>query len=645
MIIGTAGHIDHGKTTLIRALTGVETDRLEEEKRRGISIQLGYAYTPLANGDVLGFIDVPGHERLIRTMVSGATGIDFALLVVAADDGVMPQTREHLAILSLLNITAGAIVITKAAMVDAARIAAVKQEIRSLVAGGFLENAPVFVTDALDEAGTGIAELREYLFKEAETRAGQKSEGLFRLAVDRVFTLSGQGTVVTGTVHGGELDLRIQAGQAEGEVVDLRHFPSEASVRVRSIHAQDQPSQSARAGQRCALNLVGISKDAIERGDWIADARNFTPSFNIDVDLQLMNSSEQTIQAWTPLHLHIAAKHYYVHAVPLSQDRLEPGQRAMVQLVSEEPICSMTGDRFIIRNPQATQTIGGGRVLHPNAPDRKRRSPERLAWLDGVSAFLNGAGLEVLLKLAPYGLSEKTLLRLTGKSLSKLVRPEAVLELVPSGAQAQKIWILEEQWRALAEQVVNRLAAFHEQSPDEVGVEVLRMRRMTLPKVSDVLWQLLVRYLSDQGLIARTRSLLHLPEHIPVLSEKEARLAEQILPMVEAGGSNPPWVRDIAKQLGAAEADVRQVLRRLSRQGEIFQVVHDLFYHRKSLQALANIVLSLEPQDDIGTAEYRDASGLGRKRAVQILEYFDRAGLTRRVKERRLVRNRSLDWL
>ena len=645
MIIGTAGHIDHGKTTLIRALTGVETDRLEEEKRRGISIQLGYAYTPLANGDVLGFIDVPGHERLIRTMVAGATGIDFALLVVAADDGVMPQTREHLAILSLLHITAGAIVITKAAVVDGARIDEVKQEIEALVAGSFLEKAPFFVTDALAEDHLGIDELREYLFKEAEARGNQQAEGLFRLAVDRVFSLSGQGTVVTGTVHGGELDLRVQAAQAAGEVIDLRHFPSAQSLRVRSIHAQDQPSQTARAGQRCALNVVGLAKDAIERGDWIADARSFTPSFNIDVSLQLLHSSEQRIQAWTPLHLHIAAKHYYVHAVPLSQDRVEPGQRAMVQLVSTEPICSMTGDRFIIRNPQATQTIGGGRILHPDAPDRKRRSPERLAWLAGVETFLNGASIEVLLKLAPYGLSEKTLLRLTAKSLDKLTQPPGVLALVPGGAQAQTIWILEDQWQALAEQVVQRLAAFHEQAPDEVGVELLRMRRMSLPKVSDGLWQLLVRSLLEQGRIARTRSLLHLPDHIPVLSAQEAQLAEQILPMIEAGGSNPPWVRDIAKQLGAEEGDVRQVLRRLSRQGEIFQVVHDLFYHRKSLQRLAQIVLSMEPQDDIGTAEFRDASGLGRKRAVQVLEYFDRAGLTRRVKERRLVRNRSLDWL
>ena len=643
MIVGTAGHIDHGKTTLVRALTGVDTDRLSEEKKRGITIQLGYAYTPLPNGDVLGFIDVPGHERLIRTMVSGATGIDYALLVIAADDGVMPQTREHLAILSILSIAVGAVVITKAKTVADERLTQVKQEIQTLLEGSFLESSPVFVTDALDPECSGIESLREHLFKEAMARSLLNAEGLFRLSVDRVFTLKGQGTVVTGTAHSGELDLDRQA--IESEAIDLRHFPSERVVRVRSIHAQDQPSRVGRAGQRCALNLGGMSTDEIERGDWIADARAFTPSNNVDVELQLMSSSEQSVQAWTPLHLHIAAKHYHVHAVPLSTDKLEPGQKAKVQLVSDEPICCMTGDRFIIRNSQATQTIGGGRVLHPNAPDRKRRSAERLAWLDTVLAFLNGAGIEVLLDKAPYGLSEKTLLRLTGKPLDKLDRPVGVFELVPTGLQAQTTWILESHWNRLADQVLTRLVEFHEQSPDEVGVEVLRLRRMALPKIPEVLWQLLVRHLVDQAKLGRTRSLLHLPEHIPVLSEQEVALAGQILPLVEEGGVNPPWVRDITKELEVDESDVRQVLRRLSRQGEVFQVVNDLFYHRSALQEMAHLVLELEPQDDIATTDFRDVSGLGRKRAIQILEYFDRVGLTRRVKERRLVRNRSLDSL
>ena len=643
MIVGTAGHIDHGKTTLIRALTGVETDRLIEEQKRGITIQLGYAYTPLPSGDVLGFIDVPGHERLIRTMVSGATGIDYALLVIAADDGVMPQTREHLVILSILGIAEGSIVITKANTVDSDRLDEVKLEIQNLVADSFLEKAPLFVTDAIDPQCRGVEALRQHLFREAQQRFVLNVEGLFRLSVDRVFSLKGQGTIVTGTVHGGELDLDVQANDTQA--TDLRVFPSQRVARVRALHAQDQPSRIGRAGQRCALNLGGIGTDEINRGDWVADVRAFTPSHNVDVELHLMDLAEQHIQAWTPLHLHIASKHYHVHAVPLSTDNLLPGQSAKVQLVSDEMICCMTGDRFIIRNPQATQTIGGGRVLHPNAPDRKRRSEERLQWLDSVAALFDGAGIETLLEKAPFGLSEKTLLRLTAKPLEKLDRPVGVFELEPTGLQTQTVWILESHWKKLADQVVKCLAEFHEQFADEVGVEILRLRRMTLSKISEQLWQLLVRYLLDQKMVSRTRSLLHLPEHIPVLSEKEKLMAEQILPILETGGANPPWVRDIAKHLEVDEQEIRQVMRRLNRQGEVFQVVNDLFYHRNALQNLAHIVLSLEPQNDISTAEFRDLSTLGRKRAIQVLEFFDRVGLTRRIKERRLVRNRSLDWL
>lgn len=643
MIVGTAGHIDHGKSTLVRALTGVETDRLDEEKQRGITIQLGYAYTPLPNGEVIGFIDVPGHERLVRTMVSGASGIDYGLLVVAADDGVMPQTHEHLAILSMLSIPTGAVVITKADTVDAARIDAVRAELVALVQGTFLEEAPVFVTDALNPECQGVADLKAHLFELAVENQGASTEGLFRISIDRVFTLKGQGTVITGTVHGGILDLDQQANEAEA--IDLRHFPSGRSLRVRSIHAQDQPSRTGRAGQRCALNIAGLSTEEIERGDWIADARAFTPSHHVDVSLQLLPSAEQVIQTWTPLHLHIAAKHYHVNAVPLTTDRLQAGQTAKVQLVSDEPICAMTGDRFIIRNPQATETIGGGVVLHPNAPDRKRRSAERLAWLDAVYRFIHGESLDVLLEKAPYGLSEKSLLRLTAKPLEKLERPANTLELVPAGPNAQRTWIQETQWQALGELVLAGLAEFHQQSSDEVGAEVMRLRRIVLPKMPEPLWHLLLKDLLDDGLLARTRSLIHLPEHIPVLSEREFHLAQLILPLVEAGGFNPPWVRDIAKQLEADETEVRQVLRRLSRQGEIFQVVKDLFYHRNVLQDLAHILLSLQPHDDIVTTDFRDATELGRKRAIQILEFFDRVGLTRRVKERRLVRNKSLDWL
>ena len=638
MIVGTAGHIDHGKTTLVRALTGVDTDRLKEEKQRGISIELGYAYTPAPGGDILGFIDVPGHERLVRTMVAGATGIDFGLLVVAADDGVMPQTREHLAILTLLGIRRGAIAITKSAAAEPAQLEAVRGQIARLTAHTFLHEAPVFMTNAILPACPGVAALRDYLHALAPHRARDGAADVFRLSVDRVFTLRGHGTVVTGTVHTGA----VRVGQ---DGVDVRLMPANRQIRVRSIHAQDRPSDIGVAGQRCALNLVGVGKDEISRGDWIADARCFVPSRNIDVRLQVLASSASGVRAWTPLHVHIGAAHHLAHAVPLSCAALEPGESGLVQLVFEAPVCAMAGDAFIVRNAQANQTVGGGCVLDPEAPDRRRRASSRLAWLAAMQAWLDGASLDTLLRQAPFGLGEAQLLRLTGSEPDALTLPEGAIWVRIDSRQGNRVLILRDAWREMVEGTVAVLRTFHQQAPDEAGVELSRLRRMTLPAMSPSLWQALCDELIGQGLVARNRALLHLPSHTPSLSPMEARLAENVLPLVRLGRFDPPWVRDISAELAQPEEQVRQVLRRLTRQGEVFQVVKDLFYHRDAVRQMADLVLSLQTPDDIGTAAFRDVAGLGRKRAIQVLEFFDRVGFTRRVRDRRIVRTDTSAWL
>ncbi|HEY4531409.1 MAG TPA: selenocysteine-specific translation elongation factor, partial [Luteimonas sp.] len=326
MIVGTAGHIDHGKTSLVRALTGVETDRLKEERARGISIELGYAYAPLPGGGVLGYVDVPGHERLVHTMAAGACGIDFGLLVVAADDGVMPQTREHLAILGLLGVTRGAVAITKADRVDPQRLDAVRRDVAILLQDGPLADAPVFPTVATAAADPGVEALRAHLEAIATSTSARGAEGLFRLAVDRVFTLPGHGTMVTGTVFSG----RALAGDEGARLVVA---PAGTPVRVRSIHAQNRPSDEARAGQRCALNLAGTGREAIARGDWIADARALRPTRNIDVELQLLPDAGEPVGTWTPLHLHLGTARRLAHAVPLNDTGVLPGGRGRVQLV------------------------------------------------------------------------------------------------------------------------------------------------------------------------------------------------------------------------------------------------------------------------------------------------------------------------
>ncbi|MCW3151579.1 selenocysteine-specific translation elongation factor [Achromobacter spanius] len=635
MIIGTAGHIDHGKTTLVRALTGVDTDRLKEEKARGISIELGYAYTPLANGDVLGFIDVPGHEKLVHTMAAGASGIDFGLLVVAADDGVMPQTREHLAILSLLGVTQGAVALTKADRADAARLDAVRAEIAALTTGTFLDGAPVYAVCAAQVDDAGTAQLKQHLHAQAEHLQRRDAAGLFRLAVDRVFTLAGHGTVVTGTAHSGQ-------ARAGDDSADLRVMPAGTRVRVRSIHAQNQPSDTGTAGQRCALNLAGIDKQAISRGDWIADARCFQPSRHVDVALTLLPSADAPLRAWAPLHVHIGAARQVAHVVPLSAETLAPGQSGWVQLVFDEPVCAMPGDRYIVRNAQATRTVGGGRVLDPNAPDRKRRAAARMQGLQALSDMLDGSGLEPVLAHAPLGLDEGALQRLTGKPVQDIAAPHGALWIESRHAQGPRTLIGSAHWDALLGRVEQALASFHLSAPDEPGPDSARLRRMVMPVGSDALWTAVLDHLQRDGRVARNGPWLHLPSHTATLADEESALAARLLPLLEAGAFDPPWVRDLARMQGEPEERVRQLLRKLLRRGDVAQVVKDLFYHRDQMRELARLAAELAGQPQgLNAAVFRDRTGLGRKRAIQILEFFDRVGYTRRLRDTHVLRGES----
>jgi selenocysteine-specific elongation factor len=631
MIVGTAGHIDHGKTTLVRALTGVDTDRLKEEKARGISIELGYAYTPLANGEVLGMIDVPGHEKLVHTMAAGACGIDFALLVIAADDGVMPQTREHLAILQLLGVTHGAVALTKTDRVDAPRLAQVRAEIEAWLAATPLAQAPLFETNATRPDDTGVAQFKAYLHEVAMTWHARRDDGLFRLAIDRVFTLAGQGTIVTGTVFAG----RVSVGDT------LRLAPAATPVRVRSIHAQNRAAETGHAGQRCALNLAGIDKDAIARGDWIVDERLAEPSERLDVELTLLADAGLTLQHWSPLHVHIGTLHRVAHVALLDGDTLSAGQAARVQLVFDEPVCALPGDRFIVRNAQASRTVGGGRVLDPFGPARKRRTPERRAWLDALRVWLDEGTIEPLLEQAPRGMLRSTLMHLTGLPASLLSVPDTTLIVPLNGKTADDaVILLRRHWDRLAVQIVSVLRQFHERMPDEQGPDAARLRRMAAPLLAEGVWRALIDALVAEGRVVRSGAWLHLPEHTVSLDASEDALAATLLPLIAQGRFDPPWVRDLASATQAPEDKVRQLLRKLARRGAVYQVVRDLFYHPDTVRELAGLVasLALEQGGVLGASAFRDASGLGRKRAIQILEFFDRVGYTRFQRDLRFVR-------
>jgi len=626
MIIGTAGHIDHGKTTLVHALTGVDTDRLKEEKARGISIELGYAYTPLANGDVLGFIDVPGHERLVHTMVAGACGIDFALLVVAADDGVMPQTREHIAILELLGVSQGAVALTKIDRVDRKRIGEVDAQVKAVLGSTALNAAPLFALDATAAGHPGTTALRHHLHQLAAHTRARSDQGLFRLAVDRVFTLAGRGTVVTGTVFSGQV-------RTEDTVVVM---PAGQSVRVRSIHAQNRAADAGRAGERCALNLTGVEKSAISRGDWLADPRALAPSTRIDVRMKLLAGSGAHLESWAPLHVHLGTMHRVAHVVPLESDGPSAGESGRVQLVFDTPICAMPGDRLIVRDAQGRHTIGGGGVLDPFAPARQRRSVERLGFLAALERMLAGEGITPLLQQARFGVKISDLVRLSGCPPERLPLPSETITIAAGG---EHFVLLAAQWHALREGAMSALRRFHADVPDEPGPDVGRLRRIALPDMPAALWRALVDELARERLMLVGGAWLHLPEHSVTLSESDQTLARKLQPLIAAGRFDPPWVRDLAVRVHEPEDRVREVLRKQVTQGGVYQVVRDLFYDRERIAELAEIVgAATREQGGVNAARFRDTLGLGRKRAIQILEFFDRVGYTRRVRDARVLR-------
>jgi len=646
MIVGTAGHIDHGKTTLVRALTGVDTDRLPEEKKRGISIELGYAFldVPLpaaapGNGERpdgaterIGFIDVPGHERLVHTMLAGATGIDFALLLVAADDGVMPQTREHLAVLSLLGLAHGAVVVTKADRVDASRLAAACAEARALCEGSSLAGCPVLAVSAA--TGQGVADLKGLLQQAAVAHRRRRGEGdggrAFRLAVDRVFTLDGVGTVATGTVHAGQVrvgdELRVVPGDDGGR-----------SVRVRSLRAQNREVASSGAGERCAVALAGVAKDEVRRGQWlVAPAAVLLGrdavrggSTRLDVRLALWHEEAKPLRSGAVVHVHIGSDDRLGSVAVLEGgDSLAPGASALVQIVLHEPIGAWAGDRVVLRDASATRTLAGGVVLDPQAPARYRRTPERLAELAALEQPEAASRVAALLQAAPLGLDLRRHAAAQGRAA--MPSPEAL----PPRTLVQDDWALDAAHAERArEMLLQTLGTYHERHADELGPDAARLRRLALPRLAEPLYRALLAGLVQTGRLVLRGAFVHLPEHGVRLSASEERIAQKVAPRLAEAGFEGAWARDLARDSGESEPLMRTTLARLAQRGELHQVVKDLYYPQATMATLAAIARQVADAHEgaITAATFRDATQLGRKRAIQVLEHFDRIGLTRRV--------------
>lgn len=629
MIVGTAGHIDHGKTSLLRALTGVEGDRRPAERERGITIDLGYVYAELGDGALTGFIDVPGHERFVHNMLAGASGIDLVLLVVAADDGVMPQTREHLAIVELLGIRRAIVALTKADRVLSERVEQVTDDLHELLAAGPFAGAPVIAVSSVN--GEGIDILRDALREAARETRELAANGGFRLAVDRAFSVSGAGIVVTGTAFAGH----VQVGD------ELLLGTAGRRVRVRGLHAQNREAQQAHAGQRVAVNIAGerLSLDKIHRGDWLIAPELYAPTTRIDIDLQLLPGESRAFAHWTPVHVHLGAQDVTGRVALLEGERLQPGERAFAQLVLNAPSHAVHGDHLVLRDQSAQRTLGGGRVLDPFAPARNRRSPERLEQLRALQGDSLEGALPTLLAHAGNGLDPALLARQFNRPREGWQLPSALAEInTRLGARL----FAAERWSALQQQLLDALQRFHAEAPDELGPDRDRLRRYAFSSLERSVFIALLESLLATGQVASSGPWLHLPDHRVQLVEADEKLRERLWPLLLAGSFDPPWVRDLARELEEEEADVRLLLRKLARLGQLHQVVKDLFYPEQTLRELAGHALQLRDEAGIiRAATFRDRIGIGRKRCIQLLEYFDRIGFTRRFGNERRIREDS----
>jgi len=625
MLIGTAGHIDHGKTSLIKRLTGRNTDRLPEEIKRGISIELGYAYVPV-DDDVLGFVDVPGHEKFVHTMVAGATGVDFALLVIAADDGVMPQTEEHLDILRLLGVDDGAIALTKIDAVDAARVAEVQAQLARWLARSVQAGWPVFPLSS--SSGTGVAVLDQFIRARALQRRARSDDGHFRLAVDRVFTLAGIGTLVTGTTHSGLVRV--------GDEVELQ--PGGQRARVRSIHAQDRPAEVGRAGQRCALNLAGIAKDDVARGDWVQSAALANLTSRFDATLRLSAREAKALAARSTVHLHHGTRDVLARIAVLDAERIDAGSDQLVSITLDALLAACEGDRFVVRDASARRTLGGGRVLDIAPPIRGKRKPERLALLRALREAAPKEALATWLALEPLAVARLA----SGWNLRE---PDlaSLLQSVDARAAAGTAFS-RARWNSLRKATLAAVTATHEREPEMPGLEQNRLRRMVAPGLAaDALADLIDELLREDQLVRRG-AFLALPAHKAELGKDERVRWERIKPLLMNQRFDPPRVRDIARDTSIPEGEVRNLMKRVARVGEVTLVAHDHFFLTDTVREMADIAGDLIAQHGMArAAEFRDRIGTGRKIAIQILEFFDRVGYTRRVRDEHVAR-RDNPW-
>jgi selenocysteine-specific elongation factor len=626
MIIATAGHVDHGKTALVRVLTGVDTDRLPEERARGLTIDLGFAYAPLPDGRLIGFVDVPGHQRFIKNMLAGVSNVDHGLLVVAADDGVMPQTVEHVEILDLLGVARVTVAITKTDKVEAARSDDVEGEIRALLSHTRITVESVFRTCV--HRLQSIGPLRAHIAALAQTHVRPPSAGQFRLAVDRAFILHGVGVVVTGSVHAGVARL--------GEIVTVA--PAGATARVRSLRIHDRDVSQVQAGDRCAMQLSGVGLDDLRRGVWITAGPNQATQ-RLEVDLRLVGF-ERPLRHWTPAHLHIGTQELTCRVALLSGKAVQSGETVVAALHLDRPIAAWAMQKFILRDQPAKRTLGGGSVLDPLPPARQNKAM-RLALLEALRAADAPTAFARMMAAAVRGFDLDIFVRSWNLTRSEC---EALLAVHPAKIFHDgnaKIALHADHWQALLDRIVELLGAHHRNHPELLGLAETGIHAAVRPPVTKSLLRRAVAELCEAGIVARRGIIIHLSGHQPQPTPAEAALWKRVAPALAANGVRPPRVLELVDCVRIALAPLNAFLARAEQLGWVHQVAKNRYFLPATLDELERIagqVAGDSPDGTFSAAEFNRVSGIGRNLSIQVLEYFDRIGTTQRQGDRRNLR-------
>lgn len=616
LVIGTAGHVDHGKTTLIKAMTGINTDRLKEEQERGLTIDLGFASLRLPSGRLVGIVDVPGHERFLKNMLAGASGVDIALLVVAADEGVMPQTREHLDILELLETPLGIIALTKCDMVDSEWLDVVEEDLRDSLQHTFLKDAAIIRVSGA--TGSGVRELVDAIDRLADQAEQRSVEGPFRLPVDRVFTITGFGTVVTGTLVSGTLKV--------GDPVMV--LPQKIETRVRQLQVHAQKQETVYAGTRVAVNLAGVDKDDLQRGSVLLPPGYLQPTSTLDAVVTVLKNSPRPLSNRTRIRLHIGTAEALGRAAVLGAEQIEPGKRGFVQLRLEEPVVAAREDRFVLRFYSPTDVLGGGTILDPTAIKHKRSD---LAVIDRLERKLKGDPVDMaadVLGLKDVGLTRDELAKAIGLGAQET---EAALRELMDGGRVLQVGnrlFDRARYEQLAQRLLSSVGAYHKSYPMRPGMPKEELRAQLGPGMDQRTFQAILAGESAAGKLAVMEAAVKLPDHQPTLNPAQERLAKKIEESYRRAGVNPPLASEVQQRFGQ---DAKEITALLVERGVLVRIGGDLLFSEEAICTAEKALREfLQQNGQITVSQFRDLIGSSRKYTVPLLEYFDDIKITRR---------------